>query len=115
MGLGRRYGFTDQSIAGSSPIVAWAWQFSDFPLDQSSQQNPIFTYDADGTYTVSLTVTDANGLTDTEIKVDFIAAKAGCNPPPASSKILRDYLGEFFLLGITMVTLLGWNRMALQP
>jgi PKD repeat protein len=54
--------FTDESSAPGS-IVSWDWTFGD---GQSSEdQHPTCIYDAAGTYTVSLTVTDDNGLTDT--------------------------------------------------
>ena len=53
-------------------------------------------------------------ITDTEIKVDYIIVRTGCVPPTngTSSKNLADYFGEFFLLGVTVLTLLGWNQMA---
>ncbi len=47
--------FTDMSSSATS----WAWDFGDG--NTSTQQNPIHTYAADGTYTVCLIVTDACG------------------------------------------------------
>ena len=58
--------FTDQSIGD---ITSWSWDFGD---DQTStEQNPSHTYNAPGTYTVSLTVTGPGG-SDTETKPDYI-------------------------------------------
>jgi len=58
--------FTDQSTG--SP-TGWSWDFGDGAT--STLQNPGHTYDAAGSYTVSLTVTNADG-SDTETKVDYI-------------------------------------------
>tara|TARA_Y100000310_G_scaffold60402_1_gene55742 strand:- start:255 stop:3929 length:3675 start_codon:yes stop_codon:yes gene_type:complete len=62
--------FTDLSIAGDTNVVSWYWDFGDGAT--SSVQNPFHTYYVPGDYTVSLTATDANGLSDTETKVDYI-------------------------------------------
>jgi PKD repeat protein len=55
--------FTDQSADSDGSVVAWDWDFGDG--NTSTAQNPSHTYAADGTYTVSLTVTDDGGATDT--------------------------------------------------
>jgi PKD repeat protein len=39
-------------------ILSWTWNFG---AQGSSEQNPVHTYDAEGNYPVSLTVTDAGG------------------------------------------------------
>jgi PKD repeat protein len=60
--------FTDQSYAPSGEvIVGWAWDFGIPALttDTSSLQNPTYTYNQSGTYTVTLTVTTMNGCTRT--------------------------------------------------
>jgi PKD repeat protein len=49
-------------------MVRWAWNFGDPGSgadDSSTLQRPSHRYAAPGTYTVTLTVTDANGLTAT--------------------------------------------------
>ncbi|MCG2722061.1 MAG: S8 family serine peptidase [Thermodesulfovibrionales bacterium] len=58
--------FTD--ISTGSPTV-WLWDFGDGGA--SNLQNPSHEYNAAGTYTVSLTVTNANG-SDTETKTGYI-------------------------------------------
>ncbi len=61
--------FTDQSAPGSSAILSWVWSFGDGGM--STSQHPVHTYIQTGTYTVSLTVTTADG-TDTEAKPGWI-------------------------------------------
>ena len=66
--------FIDQStvyISGNlAPEILWQWDFGDGTSSQ--EHNPMHTYTAPGIYTVSLTVTDELGNTDTEIKESFI-------------------------------------------
>lgn len=61
--------FTDSSASGGSPITAWAWNFGDGGT--SDERSPTHVYGAAGSYTVTLTVTTANG-SDTETKSGMI-------------------------------------------
>ena len=61
--------FTDESAEGNAEIASWAWTFGD--TGTSAEPNPGHVYDAEGVYTVSLTVTTPLG-TDTETKFGFI-------------------------------------------
>ncbi len=58
--------FTDQST--NSP-TSWSWDFGD--TGRSTAQNPSHEYTSTGSYTVSLTATNAQG-SDTETKPDYI-------------------------------------------
>nr|WP_202798128.1 DUF3344 domain-containing protein [Methanocella conradii] len=60
--------FTDQSTGS---ITGWAWDFDNDGMVDSTEQNPVYTYNAPGTYTVNLTVTGPGG-SDSEIKTDYI-------------------------------------------
>lgn len=58
--------FTDKSTDQDGTIVSWLWKFGDGT--NSTKQNPSHTYSEMDTYTVSLTVTDDKGGTNTSSK-----------------------------------------------
>jgi len=68
--------FTDQS---ANAPTSWNWDFGDG--GSSTAQNPQYTYNTAGTYTVSLTATNAFGF-DTMVKTDYITV----NEPQPSTK-----------------------------
>jgi PKD repeat protein len=72
--------FTDGSSDSDGSIVSRAWNFGDGTTSTST--NPSKTYAAAGTYTVSLTVTDNGGATNT--KTSSVTAVA----PPCSGTVL---------------------------
>ena len=65
--------FTDQST-GTAPFT-YAWDFTNDGTRDSTSQNPSFTYQNTGTYTVKLTVTNAVG-SDVETKNGYITVTA---------------------------------------
>jgi chitodextrinase len=71
--------FADGSVAGDSEITAWSWDFGDG--QGSSQRNPTHTYAGPDSYTVRLTVTDADGASDTYTQTVYVDAPP---PPPGA-------------------------------
>ena len=70
--------FSDGSSASPGTIQAWSWDLGDGAT--SDAQNPNHTYAANGTYTVCLTATDGDGLSDTscqDVAIDCIADTCG--------------------------------------
>ncbi|WP_321428946.1 PKD domain-containing protein [uncultured Methanolobus sp.] len=63
--------FTDLSTGAES----WAWDFNNDGIVDSIVRNPEYTYTESGTYTVSLTVNNANG-SDTKLKTNYIKVKS---------------------------------------
>jgi len=91
---GEEVRFTDRSSDPDGVIVRWSWDFGDGTT--STAQNPSHRYAAEGTYTVKLTVTDDDGLSDTavgEITVGRPKPKVlvHCFPNPASAETTFTY------------------------
>ncbi|MDG1477133.1 MAG: GEVED domain-containing protein [Vicingaceae bacterium] len=98
--------FTDESL--NSP-TSWLWYFGDGTT--SFQQNPCHSYAADGTYTVSLIATNANG-SDSDTIVDYITVNLGgqvaaINCTPATTSYCCGY-------GITAVNFADINNVTLD-
>jgi PKD repeat protein len=60
--------FTDQS---TGPPTSWAWDFNNDGVIDSTLQNPTYTYNTPGTYTVTLAVSNVAG-SDSETKTGYI-------------------------------------------
>jgi PKD repeat protein len=61
------------------------WDFG-IPGETSTAQNPDYTYNTPGTYTVTLTATNAEGP-DTMVKTDYITVSAV--PPTGNADYVR--------------------------
>jgi PKD repeat protein len=72
---GKQVNFVDKSTGGAT---SWAWSFGDGGTD--NVRNPIHTYAAAGTYTVTLTASNAAGSNSTS---DVVTIAAG-TPPVAA-------------------------------
>ncbi len=82
--------FTDLSTG--SP-TSWSWDFGD-GVGTSTSQNPSYTYNAAGTYTVSLTATNAYG-SDIETKVDYITVTQPPQNPPVADFVGSPTSGDY--------------------
>lgn len=77
--------FAAQPREGSTPIETFLWDFGDGM--ESTAENPTHTYEAAGRYRVSLSVSNANGVS-TETKDAFITVRAA--PDAAFSATPRE-------------------------
>ncbi len=86
--------FTDHSTDTEGAVVGWNWDFGDKAT--STEQNPSHTYAGSATYTVTLTVTDNHGSTDTTSRE---VAVTGNQSPTAEYSFLADGLDVEFTDG----------------
>ncbi|PAV10969.1 hypothetical protein ASJ81_12210 [Methanosarcina spelaei] len=75
--------FTSNVTSGSAPLAvrftdtstgtvsSYAWDFNNDGNIDSTEQSPLYTYGTSGTYTVNLTVSNADG-SDSEVKTGYI-------------------------------------------
>ncbi len=82
--------FTDGSSDSDGNIESWNWDFGDG--NSSNSQNPSHNYAQNGTYDVSLTVTDDAGATDSITKSVQVASNndGGENSDPAITTFTID-------------------------
>lgn len=87
---GETVDFTDLS---TETPTSWSWDFGDGGT--STSQNPSHTFTVAGTYTVSLTATNAFG-SDTETKTGYIdvAADVGFEDPAPGAALIEIYAAE---------------------
>jgi PKD repeat protein len=83
--------FTSTSSDSDGSIASYAWSFGDGAT--SAAQNPSYTYAAGGTYTVTLTVTDNQGATNT-------VSHSVTVTPPNSAPVVNAGPDETVLLGV---------------
>lgn len=81
--------FTDQS---SYSPTSWSWTFGDGGT--STAQNPSYTYTTAGTYSVTLTVTNAYG-SDALTKTNYITVTAPNTDPPVASFVGSPTSGDY--------------------
>ena len=96
--LGQSINFTDNS---SNVPTSWSWDFGDG--NSSTQQNPSHTYAAVGTYTVTMSATNAQGTCQTTLTIN-VQASIGCDtlnwPPTGTLTVYNSNNGGYIA---------GWN------
>ncbi len=82
--------FTDVS---SNAPTSWSWVFEGGTPTSSTDPNPSVTFDTEGTYTVSLTVSNASG-SNTQTKVDYIVVVTQNDAPPVADFVANTTSGN---------------------
>ncbi|WKZ31564.1 MAG: PKD domain-containing protein [Candidatus Dojkabacteria bacterium] len=112
--------FTANSYSGSAPLnvsfngstswdplntnaLTYAWDFNGDAITDSTASAPSYNFSSNGTYNVTLTVTDPEGLTDTATGRIVVGSSPGNQPPWARINML--------FTGITWQGA-GWHAMA---
>ncbi|MFA5213044.1 MAG: kelch repeat-containing protein, partial [Methanoregula sp.] len=75
--------FTDTS---TNTPTSWSWAFGDSNLTNATVQNPVHTYSAAGTYTVSLNATNAGG-SNVSVRTGYITVRVPAPVPDFSANI----------------------------
>ena len=81
--------FTGSNSTDDTAVVTYAWDFDDG--NTSSQADPVHTFTTAGDYTVQLTVTDGEGLTDT---ASITISVSEPNQPPVAVIAATPLLGQ---------------------
>jgi PKD repeat protein len=97
--------FSNLSSGGVSPLN-YAWDFDNDGTIDATEREPWHRYSASGTYTVSLTITDAMGNTDTEVKANCltILPPEGARTETADGQISAEFPSGA-VAGTAMVTI----------
>jgi len=82
--------------ASSADVTSWSWSFPGGTPATSSSPNPVITYNAAGTYNVSLTVTNDSGTTSTTQNNLVVVSTAPITPTITQN---GNVLSVFLLLG----------------
>ena len=98
---GEKVVFVAEIVGGFSPYT-YEWDFGDG--NTSSEEIPSHAYSSAGDYTVSLTVTDDRGNTDTEIRSDYIHVQSGWN----AGSIAKSAWKGLRIFGQVLVDIIIW-------
>ncbi len=101
----------NNSSSDDKAVVSNSWNFGDGTT--STSVNPSHTYATDGSYTVKLTVTDAEGLSSTTSKVVTVSSDVvvdpGCDGVTAWSQSTSYALGDIVAFQGKKYTAIWWS------
>jgi PKD repeat protein len=77
--------FLDSTVTGSAGIAGWYWDFGDGTT--GTDQEPLHDYNANGSYTITFTVTDSSGNTSSSTKVLVVNTPTPIVTLPADTSV----------------------------
>lgn len=101
--------------------TTWQWSFTPAPswISDANARNPRVSFASSGAYDVSLTITDAQGNTDTRTITDMIGVDNRCEVDSVAGQSLKtiangDYMvsSDANLTNLTHFTVTGWWKPA---
>ncbi|MHA1369374.1 MAG: PKD domain-containing protein [Promethearchaeota archaeon] len=105
-------GFTFTGAFGNPPL-SFQWDFGDGSAN-STLQNPMHQFNTPGNFTITLTVIDSDGDSNTLTLVNYISVSPEENPPSDGGNEIPGYfgIGWFSVILIGLSVLLGFKRLA---
>ncbi|WP_372650818.1 PKD domain-containing protein [Draconibacterium sp.] len=97
---GQSVSFTDLS---TNTPTSWSWTFNGATPSTSTEKNPTVSYNTTGTFSVSLTVSNADG-TDTKTETAYITVKEPVSAPVASFSATPATINEGSQVSFTDLT-----------
>jgi PKD repeat protein len=97
--------FTASPTSGTAPLtvqfrdsssgspISWAWDFENDGTGDSTEQNPVHTYSAAGTYSVRLTASNAIG-SNSQTRSGYITVTGSSTPPDLAVDTIVPNLGS---------------------
>lgn len=70
--IGEEVSFNAEQLTGSTEITGWSWNFGDANSGSSNEKSPVFIYQEEGTYEVSLDVSDATQAYNTTTSITVL-------------------------------------------
>ncbi|MFC2070544.1 DUF4349 domain-containing protein [Chloroflexota bacterium] len=99
---GEKIQFTISQITGGFPPYSYEWDFGNG--DISTDENPAHSYTTEGHYTVTLTVTDDEGNTNTSMREGYITVVPGWS----AGKIASNAWNGLVIFGQALANLFIW-------
>jgi endonuclease I len=90
--------FTDTSVGEN--ISSWSWDLDGDGDEDSTLQDPSFIYQSAGFYTVTLTIENNSGSSDSETKVDYIHVSTSSMPEVIFSESFESTISDWFIVSV---------------
>ena len=100
--------FSDNS---QGSIDSWEWVFEGGTPSTSTDQNPVVTYDTEGTYDVQLTITSGSN-SNVELKADYISVvntPGQAATPSGPAEVCGSYSYQYTTQAVTYATSYQWE------